>query len=880
MRIIAFIFFILISTTISSQHLYSTQHLGMDDGLLQNTVWTIEQDYAHRIWLGSPSGIQFYNGFNIETFHAISETVIQLYHQDSSMFVLTTQGVYKIDETSLQYSKYSFKTNDYYQPHFLDSQIVITDRINQNPIYLNYDLEEVSDIHTSYPSTNLFTFQLGSVTIRGSENGTFYLNPDTNYITQNYCIKYLKYDAHRAFIASHGGLIELRLQKDHSISVQKHFTQYRIEDIYKDQNQNLWVGTAENGIFMIHRNALHTEFFKKENAFHLPLSCWGFLTQKNDLYTVTAEGVHAIDVHSNSDDILQKTKEIHCFSGNSNDHFLLIGTSNSGIYKLEAGKIQHVYFNTQQALDNTIIKIISNKNGFLACSKKSFIQLDHQGHFLSTHLYEFDPPRTYSMYFTKSDSGYMVSTTSGIYELDLDLNIQNTLKKDNAKVISMTEMFKGGTWATSMDAGLLRVESDSLQIIPFPDRQLLTLTSQQNSLWISSVTSIYQYTNQFIRPFNYINGFPIKEYNQTACFQDKNQNIYFAGVGGVVKFHPDSLKFFPQNPNVILKKDSKALSPSQKIELAFDQSELVLQIEPIILSDQNYFDVLVQFSDQKIPIQQPNPITLSAPYGNSEIQVLVIDKVHQTTITISYPVFRAFPFWQETWFIFLCLVITVLLILGSYSFINYLKTKKLLREEKENHKLMQERLRISKELHDNIGARITHIISSLDIEMYKNTTSTSIESINTFARETMTQLRETIWAVSDKTIFFSEFVLRIGQYVNQINPMTEANVSLQDNILEDFELHPIETINLYRIVQETIHNAIKYAEASTIIIDITSTPAHTEIVISDNGMGFNTSSSKMGNGLHNMQTRAHEIKAKLHINSSSRGTVISIILNR
>ncbi|UTW65237.1 sensor histidine kinase [bacterium SCSIO 12643] len=880
MRIIAFIFFIFLSIATKSQSLYSTQHLGMDDGLLQNTVWAIEQDYAQRIWLGSPSGIQLYNGYDIQTYQAISETVTKLHHRDSSMFVLTTNGLYKIDERSLQYSKYSFKTNDYYQSHFLDSQIVITDRINQNPIHLSYDLKEILDVHTSYPATNSFTFQLGSVTIRGSENGTFYLNPDTNYITQNYCIKYLKYNTHRAFIASHGGLMELQLQKDHSISVQKHFTQYRVEDIYKDQNQNLWVGTAENGIFMIHRNALHTEFFKKENALHLPLSCWGFLTQKNNLYTVTAEGVHAIDVHTNSDDILHITKEIHCFSGNSNAHFMLIGTSKNGIYKLESGKIQHVYFNAQQALDNTIIKIISNENGFLACSKKSFIQLDHQGHFLSTHPYEFDPPRTYSMYFTKSDSGYLVSTTSGIYELDFDLNIQNAVKKDHAKVISMTAAFKGSTWATSMDAGLLRVESDSLQIIPFPDRQLLTLSPQQNTLWISSVTSIYQYTDQFIRPFDYINGFPIKEYNQTACFQDKNQNVYFAGVGGVVKFHPDSLKFFPQNPNVILKKDSKVLSPTQKVELAFDQSELVLQVEPIMLSDQNYFEILVQFRNQKIPIQQPNPITLSAPYGDSEIQVLVIDKVHQTTTTISYPVFRAFPFWQETWFIFTCLIITVLLILGSYSFINYLKTKKLLREEKENHKLMQERLRISKELHDNIGARITHIISSLDIEMYKTETSSSIETINAFARETMTQLRETIWAVSDQTIFFSEFVLRVGQYIHQIDPMTETHISLVEHIQADFELHPVETINLYRIIQEAIHNTLKYAQASTISVDINSKSSETKITISDDGIGFDASRLKGGNGLHNMKSRAQEVNAKFTIHSSNEGTIITIVLNR
>lgn len=200
-------------------------------------------------------------------------------------------------------------------------------------------------------------------------------------------------------------------------------------------------------------------------------------------------------------------------------------------------------------------------------------------------------------------------------------------------------------------------------------------------------------------------------------------------------------------------------------------------------------------------------------------------------------------------------------------------------QEKEI-KVKQEQLRISKELHDNIGARLSHIISSLDIQLYKNEADDEIGAINAFAKDTMNQLRETIWAVSDKTIYYSELKQRIEHYVQQTNTISTAKISYLNDCTADFELSATKTINLFRIVQESINNALKYSQAEAIDVRFRSNDSTTSITVSDNGKGFDPEKAmKLGSGLTGMKKRAAEIDAQFTIDSSvEKGTRIQLKL--
>jgi signal transduction histidine kinase len=83
--------------------------------------------------------------------------------------------------------------------------------------------------------------------------------------------------------------------------------------------------------------------------------------------------------------------------------------------------------------------------------------------------------------------------------------------------------------------------------------------------------------------------------------------------------------------------------------------------------------------------------------------------------------------------------------------------------------------------------------------------------------------------------------------------------------------------HIYLIFKEAINNAVKYSGASLLKLDINATGHSMEVIISDDGKGFDTDTVKKGNGLINMQSRADEIGAEFIMQSApDKGTTICI----
>jgi len=90
-----------------------------------------------------------------------------------------------------------------------------------------------------------------------------------------------------------------------------------------------------------------------------------------------------------------------------------------------------------------------------------------------------------------------------------------------------------------------------------------------------------------------------------------------------------------------------------------------------------------------------------------------------------------------------------------------------------------------------------------------------------------------------------------------------------------------ERKNLFLICKEAIHNIIKYADCTEVIIGIKTNADKIRIMITDNGKGFNSNGSNPynGNGLSNMKTRAEEISGNCQVTSQpGSGTSVEIIV--
>lgn len=212
----------------------------------------------------------------------------------------------------------------------------------------------------------------------------------------------------------------------------------------------------------------------------------------------------------------------------------------------------------------------------------------------------------------------------------------------------------------------------------------------------------------------------------------------------------------------------------------------------------------------------------------------------------------------------------------------------LVKIETQNH-LQEQRLRISRDLHDNIGAQLTFIISSLDNLKYgfklPDNLNAKLETISQFTTATIYELRDTIWAMNKTEISLEDLQSRISNFIEKANSSSDAitfNFWVDQDVDSNKLFTSVQGMNIYRIIQESVNNALKYAKASIIDVQFSSKNHEFEMTITDNGIGFNPDKVLGGNGLLNIKKRAHELDAELEIISSkNKGTTIRVfkILN-
>ncbi|PKP19047.1 MAG: two-component sensor histidine kinase, partial [Bacteroidetes bacterium HGW-Bacteroidetes-23] len=216
--------------------------------------------------------------------------------------------------------------------------------------------------------------------------------------------------------------------------------------------------------------------------------------------------------------------------------------------------------------------------------------------------------------------------------------------------------------------------------------------------------------------------------------------------------------------------------------------------------------------------------------------------------------------------------------------IKEVELKEALVKIETQNKLQEQRLQISRDLHDNIGSQLTFIISSIDnlkyFDVAKEKLVSKFDNISGFTKNTITELRDTIWAMNKNAISVEDLQIRITNFIDNAQLATHGisfDFSIEDSVNASHEFSSIEGMNIYRIIQEAVNNAIKYANATQIKILLKQENNKMIFSINDNGIGFSESEIELGNGLNNMKKRALELNADLKIISEKdKGTNILI----
>ncbi len=192
----------------------------------------------------------------------------------------------------------------------------------------------------------------------------------------------------------------------------------------------------------------------------------------------------------------------------------------------------------------------------------------------------------------------------------------------------------------------------------------------------------------------------------------------------------------------------------------------------------------------------------------------------------------------------------------------------------------QEKKRISEELHDGVLGRLFGTRLSLDsLNM-----ATSEDAINTRGqyiiglKDIEDDIREVSHKLNTDFVSGSGFIDIIKTLVDTQTLAYNLKYKLEhdDNISWDLVSNK-KKINIYRIIQESMHNIYKHANANQLFISLELKKDVILVVLRDDGSGFETNKAKSGIGLKNMNSRIKEIKGEIKITSKKGfGTTVAI----
>ncbi|MCA0430855.1 MAG: histidine kinase [Bacteroidetes bacterium] len=412
-------------------------------------------------------------------------------------------------------------------------------------------------------------------------------------------------------------------------------------------------------------------------------------------------------------------------------------------------------------------------------------------------------------------------------------------------------------------------------------------SNNTNKLWIGTYNGLNEFDvkTQKCKIYNINNGLLSNEINFNGISIIEN-NIFVCSTSGlniISNIKKNSIEKI--KPPIIkhLYLSGEQLSDTIKeINAKSENTKITLQMCYPHLNNQN---LVYQFKFKGkdsvyTTLQKGNNqiIFENMKYGNYELQIRMFDLNNENSSEpINFNINILQPFYKNIYFIILSSILFCCIIF--YWIYNQQKTKNKIELQKLEieQKILTERERISKDLHDNIGSQLTYIISNLDYIKHNNNIE-NIDDVRNYARDTVQQLRNTIWALSYDKVSLGEFSHRVKSYLlDYLSIQKNIKFNSEFNGNEELEVSPTILLNLFRVIQEVAQNIVKHAMASSVNINYEINNNVLKITITDNGKGFDATTNNENYGLKNIKYRIEEIGGNIKIESEhNKGTTIQI----
>ena len=409
---------------------------------------------------------------------------------------------------------------------------------------------------------------------------------------------------------------------------------------------------------------------------------------------------------------------------------------------------------------------------------------------------------------------------------------------------------------------------------------------------------------------------PSFDYSPSVC-RGRDGRLWFAMRNGLLMVLPDKVRDNPEPPPVVLERvavDDRTVALYDRAFAARDDgagplpelraSAAALRLPPghsklefefaalSFTSPENvHFRYRLENFDRKW-IDADTEYHASyprLPAGDYEFRVIASNNSGLWNETGAALAVVVAPFyWQTWWFRILTLTLFTAVVITIVRYVSFRRLRARMLRLKQETALHRERARIARDMHDEVGAKLTRL--SLLSEMFDDqadlapAAKTEVREISETARETILAFDEIVWAVNPRNDTLGDLTHYLCRHAEDFfeGTSTECVFDLPQ-VIPPLMLSTEVRHQVFLAAKEALNNVLKHAAASQVSISLVLRPAAFEIVIEDDGRGFDPAAPDPraggGNGLRNLRERMQGIGGRFDCRSKpGHGTRVAFIV--
>ncbi|PZR26522.1 MAG: hypothetical protein DI535_14025 [Citrobacter freundii] len=695
-----------------------------------------------------------------------------------------------------------------------------------------------------------------------------------------------------------------------------------------DQSDNMWVGTEGGGISVLNLKPRLFEVFpdirktKNESSFLMVKSIYA---EGDQIYVGTyGKGLYVIDKTTSAYKILfdPLKKQSPSFSGiffikkdDKGRAWMNMG-SEVGIADLEQGKFK------------SSVQIPYKRSGKNHNIPQCFAQVSPSSYLVGT---------VQSTYLLEEKDGVLSAKDLGAVNATLEGDIQTIFKKDNEEIIigkgesegylviklkgDRPEIIKNGLaglsvkniyrdkarhafWFSTNAGIVIQKDNDAGETLIDEldglsnDFIYAVVPADQNTFWVSTNKGINRLslendtiiTVRGIEQYTIQHGLQSNEFNTGAYYREDTM-IFFGGVTGINWFDLrrfDQRSFAPHSyvTDLLINErpleNDSAVNFLKDIRLNYKENNLLIRFATLEFTNpevNEYLYRLMGYDKTWIKANNtPEARYSKLPPGNYHFEIISSNSegvwsAPNTLLSLTITP----PFWLTWWFRALAVIaaLSVIYLISRY-YVNR-KVEKQRRTIEQELAVNNERLRISRDMHDELGTGLSKIALLTEVGKTADLPAGNdkiIDEISDTSRKLSDKMGEIIWTLNPQNDTLGNLAAYLKEYIYETTDSLPLTVGTDfPEVIPEISLRHILRQQLLLVTKEAVNNALKHSGASHIEFSLAVHADNISFAVKDNGCGFGTGTlgvhaNGKKNGLANMRSRMEEVNGFFFISST------------